>query len=86
MHQLVRNRYDDQDWACRRSFGKPVELTILQLLGIFFDALRKAMPRARREEGGRRREEKGPPLHGSLEALSMVDGAAIRAGTRVPVK
>jgi hypothetical protein len=41
VHELIRDRDDDEDRTVRRTIRKPVELAVLKLLGVFVDTLRE---------------------------------------------
>ena len=54
VHELVGQRDDDEDRTARRALGIPGEFAVLELLGVFVDALGE-----RRREGEGRRGDRG---------------------------
>jgi hypothetical protein len=55
MHQLVRDRHDDDDGSALRALRKPVELAILQVIGELVHPLRHAL--ALGQKKGRRGDQ-----------------------------
>jgi hypothetical protein len=55
VHELIRDRDDDEDRTVPRTIRKPIELAVLKRLSVFVDTLRECgrERKARRDGGGR---------------------------------